>query len=272
MIIKNLKDTKFEIIVSCFIQAFENYFIEMPKDYNYYKKRWTNSKVNYEFSFGIFNQDKLVGFILNVIDNRKEYLTAYNAGTGILPDYRGKKLVKKLYEFALDQFKKNNINKCSLEVIIANKFAIKAYANVGFKINRELVSFKGIINIKKETFRLKELKFNNIIWNNLPNQESYAWDFQKESIKHLKLRYFELLEDNKVIAYFIINPENNYLMQFDLLDQNQNWNQLFNAIKSISKEIKIINVSKQLKEKINAIKTIDLTKIVSQYEMDLILK
>lgn len=270
MIIKSLKNTSFKEIANCFIKAFEHYFVEMPKDHNYYKNRWTNAKVNYEYSYGIFDENNLVGFILTVVDYRKEQLTAYNAGTGVLPLYRGKKLVKKLYEFALIQFKNNNINKCTLEVITANKFAIKAYESVGFKIQRELICFSGTIKVKNEHFTLNEHSFKSINWNNLPNQDMYAWDFQKESIKHLNLRYFELLENNKLIAYFIINLDNKYLMQFNLLNKNKNWNQLFSAIKSISKEIKIINVAKNRTEKIKIITSVGLKKTVTQYEMDLI--
>lgn len=272
MKIQNLKNTPFKEIVNCFIKAFENYYIEMPKDHEYYKNRWTNAKVDYSYSYGIFEQEKIIGFILNVIDYRKGYLTAYNTGTGILPEYRGKKLVKKLYEFAINQFKKDTINRCSLEVITENKFAIKAYQSVGFKIDKTLICFSGKIKVKEESFNLIEKDLKNINWNNLPNQDYYAWDFQKESIKHLNLSYFEIVFKNKPIAYFIINQENNFLMQFDLLNKNANWNQLFNAIKSISKEIRIINVAKCLEEKINAIKFVGLKETVNQFEMDLFLK
>lgn len=101
MIVKHLGHTDFNVIMECFLSSFEGYFVKMPTDHDYYKKRWKAAKVNLELSYGMFDDNKLVGFIIYVIDEREGQLIAFNTGTGIIRDYRGKGIVKSIYDYAL---------------------------------------------------------------------------------------------------------------------------------------------------------------------------
>ena len=38
MKVKKLGDITFELIIDCFLKSFENYYVEVPSDKNYYKK------------------------------------------------------------------------------------------------------------------------------------------------------------------------------------------------------------------------------------------
>ena len=120
MYIKNLSDIDFRVLMGCFLKSFENYFVKMPTDHNYYKERWRIANVKYELSYGMFDQEKLVGFMINGVDVRSGNLIAFNTGTGVLPSHRGLQIVKKLYEYAIPVLKKYGINKCKLEVIKEN--------------------------------------------------------------------------------------------------------------------------------------------------------
>ena len=60
--------------------------------------------------------------------------TAFNSGTGVVPKYRGRRIVKQLYDFAIPELLKRGVEKCGLEVIKENEKAIKAYRRVGFEI------------------------------------------------------------------------------------------------------------------------------------------
>ena len=97
MIVKHLGHTDFNTIMACFLSAFENYFVKMPTDPKYYKQRWKAAKVNFNLSYGMFDNDKLVGFIINAIDERYGEYIAFNTGTGVIPEYRGQKIVKSIY-------------------------------------------------------------------------------------------------------------------------------------------------------------------------------
>lgn len=273
MIVKSLKNTPLEEIIECFLLAFSNYYVEMPTSNDYYKNRWGVAKVDFNYSYGMFENEKLIGFIINAIDHRYGFLTAYNTGTGVIPDFRRQNIVKKIYDFAIPNLKKHGVEKCLLEVIIENKFAIKSYQNIGFEITRTLKCFGGSISSQELKNNLVEKKLNSIDFDKLPNQEYYSWDFYKNSVKRNKdLRYFQLENNNSIDSYFIINNSNGYIAQFDLFEKSdENWSELFSAMTSISKEIKVINVDNKFQDKITNLTALDLKNSINQYEMEMVL-
>lgn len=269
--VKNLENIEFETIIDCFLKSFKNYSVKMPTDINYYKERWKIAKVDFNLSYGMFEGRNLIGFIINAIDERNGIKIAFNTGTGVLPKFRGKRIIKSIYNYAIPDLKRNGITKCSLEVLTDNIIAIKSYQSSGFKICKTYECYKGDINIKpiKKSI-LRKVKFDSIDWDNLPNQDFYSWDFQSETIKNGSYSYYQLIKDNSIESYFIINPNNKFLAQFEVLKENiGSWSRLFNEIKNISKTIRVINVDTRLIEKIKFIKFIGLSNTVNQYEMEM---
>ena len=147
MIVKKLGNIAFETIIDCFLKSFKNYYVELPTDINYYKQRWELAKVDFNLSYGMFDNEKLIGFIINAVDERNGIKIAFNTGTGVLPEYRGKRIVKSIYDDAIPDLKKNGITKCSLEVITDNMKAIKSYQSIGFEICKTFECYKGAINL-----------------------------------------------------------------------------------------------------------------------------
>ncbi len=273
MKVKKLENIEFDALTDCFIKSFENYYVEVPKDKNYYKKRWEMSKVDYALSYGMFDGEKLVGFIINAIDNRNGKKIAFNTGTGVLPEYRGKRIVKSIYDFAIPDLKNNGITKCSLEVIVENSKAIKSYQSIGFTICKEFNCFSGEIKLNSnETIELTRVDYDTFDWKEMPNQDLYSWDFNSEVLKNGDYEYYHIMHNNFVESYFIVNPKTEYLAQFEILKNSDGcWNRLFGGIKEVSKTIKIINVDTRLKQKIDVINSIGLSNTVNQFEMEMII-
>ena len=138
MEIRPLTETPLETTVECLTRAFSDYFVQMPADPIYWRKRWKGARVDYRASFGAFEKEQLVGFMIHGLDFRNGLYTAFNTGTGVVPAFRGQRLVGKMYETALPQLENRGIRACSLEVIQENEKAVKAYQKVGFSIVREL--------------------------------------------------------------------------------------------------------------------------------------
>lgn len=274
MTIRSLDTIPFETLMECFNVSFENYFVPMSTDLNFWEARWAEAKVDYNLSFGMFENETLIGFIINAIDTRNGHKIAFNTGTGVLPEHRGKKIVKKIYAHALGEFKKNEITKCSLEVITTNERAIKSYQSIGFQITRTLKCFSGVISSKKDSsLTIIEKKLSEIKWDQLPNQSLYSWDNQTNSVLKGPYQYFQILNYGQPESYFICNPDNGYIAQFDVLSSNNlAWERLFLGIRSISETIKINNVDAQLIDKIEALKSNGLKNTIDQYEMELPLK
>ena len=274
MTVRNLANISFDELLSCFLAAFENYYVQMPTDKSYYKERWRLAKVDYNYSYGMFDKNKLVGFIIHAIDKRNGTLIAFNTGTGVLPSYRGKKIVKSIYQFALKDLEQNGIEKITLEVIRKNEIAVKTYKSIGFEICKNYQCFTGIINVENTNhFDLEEVELSKVKWENLPSQQSYSWDFQKETILEGNYRFFQIVYKKEFESFFIINPVNHYLVQFDVLNAAKNsWQRLFSAIKKYSDTVKVINVDDRFEDKIIQLHNIGLENFVNQYEMELNIK
>jgi len=271
MKVQHLQDTPFDELLDCFLKAFENYYVKMPTDTQYYRKRWKAAMVDFSASYGMFDEGKLIGFIIHAIDTRNGMFTAFNVGTGVLPAYRGKRVINTIYQTALVNLKERGIERIALEVITENKVAISAYKAIGLKICKEYKCFLGLIKVEeKGEFELKKVDASTIQWDTLPNQEYYSWENQKESLLSGNYSYFQVLHNNKVESFFIMIPESGYVAQFDIMiSNNDSWNRLFSAIEQISINIKINNVDIRLTEKIKQLQRIGLENKIDQFEMEL---
>ena len=105
MKIRPLTDCPLSQIVDCLGEAFENYFVKMPSDVEFWRNRFKAARVDYNLSYGVFDQDGLVAFIIHGIDQHLGQKTAFNTGTGVIPSFRGRQLVDKIYEFAIPKLK-----------------------------------------------------------------------------------------------------------------------------------------------------------------------
>ncbi|WP_299536729.1 GNAT family N-acetyltransferase [Ulvibacterium sp.] len=269
MIVKSLGNTDFDLVLESFLLAFQNYFVTVPTNGNYYMERWKTAKVDFNFSYGMFDGETLVGFVIHAIDHRDGKLMAFNTGTGVIPDYRGKKIVQSIYEYALNDLRRIGVTHCALEVITKNERAIRAYTGIGFKTCRTYACFKGTINPeKREVVALKEVDLGKVDWANLPNQDFYSWDNQKESILRSKYKFFQVMTNTSPESFFIIHPDTGYLVQFDVLNENEDaWNRLFSGIRQISSTVKINNVDLGLTDKLEQLNSIGLVNTIDQYEM-----
>jgi len=115
----------------------------MPSDPVFWQNRWNWARVDYELSFGVFEGEQLVAFIINGIDQHNGKRTAFNTGTGVIKNFRGQQLVDKMYAAALPHFQKAGIEKYLLEVFVNNERAIRVYERIGFKKIRRLKCYKG---------------------------------------------------------------------------------------------------------------------------------
>ncbi|KXX66627.1 GNAT family N-acetyltransferase [Flammeovirga sp. SJP92] len=273
MKVDNLSKVSFGEIIDCFLKAFENYYVKMPTDQEYYRQRWKAAKVDFNLSYGMFDDEKLVGFIIHAVDKRLGLQTAFNTATGVIPAYRGKRIVQSIYDFALRDLRKNGIEKSVLEVITDNERAVRAYQKVGFKICKDYRCYSGKINSNSDsTIEMQKITMEEYHWDQLPNQQFYSWDFQKETILEGHYTLYEVIWEGKSESYFAIDIKKKYLGQFDVFSQDQKaWERLFNAIGKVVDEVKIINVDHRLEDKLNYISFLKLNNIVNQFEMELML-
>jgi len=145
--IKSLEGVDTGKLLSVFQQAFADYLVPFKLERSSFEKKFIEKLgIDLQNSGGVFHGKQLVGFLYTRTGSYLGKKTAYNGGTGVLPQFRGMSLTTRLYEFLLPKFKKEGVQQCVLEVIDQNKAAIKAYQKVGFKIVRKLKCFKMTAN------------------------------------------------------------------------------------------------------------------------------
>src|SRR6478735_7672377 len=101
---RTLENTSLAEITAFFNAAFADYFVPINATVEAMQNRWRSSRVDFNLSVGAFEAGKLVAFIFTGVDDWQGRKTAYNAGTGVIPEFRGRKLVSELYDFAIPLF------------------------------------------------------------------------------------------------------------------------------------------------------------------------
>lgn len=275
MQIKNLTHISFDAIVDCFNESFADYFVNIKLPASFWKKRWASDRVDFSLSFGMYDKGKLVGFILNGIGVHNGEKTAFNAGTGVIPSYRGQRIVKQLYAHALPVFIENKIEICILEVIQENIKAIRAYQSVGYEIIKNYKCFSGEIEekaIDSSPFLFEKIKAPN--WGKYKplNDRGHSWGNSKSSIEIAKeYDCWEMTNNTELIGYFIVHPTSGTITQLEV--ENQDWSKygaaLFNKIATIQSKVKINNLDEKDYAKIEYLQAVGLKNTIDQYEMKL---
>ena len=148
---KFLKTEQLPQIFETFAIAFADYYLEVSSvSERIFANRSVKNGVRYDCSVGVFDESKLVGFTLVGFDDWQGRPAAFDAGTGIIPDYRGQGIAGKMFDFATPKLRDQGVEKFLLEVLQVNEPAIKAYQAAGFSITRELDCFE---------LKLDEFKF-----------------------------------------------------------------------------------------------------------------
>ena len=267
MEIKRLDSTPLDTIYEAFVAAFTNYVIALDFNRELHLTRWKTAGVDFTLSYGVFDQDQLVAFILHVPIQDE----IYNFGTGVIPSHRGHGLIQKIYAFAASDLKKFKSTK--LEVIIGNDRAVTVYHKIGFVKYRELLSFQGVLNICCGPTHEFHYSVRPLIYTNemakmrlfTPSSEADSNVLLKTPERH---ETHELRYGSTLIAYAVYTPYNGSLRELGAVDPiDRHLDQLLMHMKLPGTNIRLMNVDKDAKEMIRFLQNKGLNNFVSQYEM-----
>lgn len=142
VITRPLSDPEFDAFYNCWVIAYSDYKVPLQITKDELKLYAVQNGVDFAASAGAFVDDKLVGFLVNGIRKYDGVLTAYDAGTAIIPEYRGKGISTKLFTVVEKAIKQLGVKRYQLEVICDNEPAYKAYLKNGFSVSRDFECFK----------------------------------------------------------------------------------------------------------------------------------
>ncbi|MDW3646817.1 MAG: GNAT family N-acetyltransferase [Bacteroidia bacterium] len=265
MKIKSLADTNLSDIVACLLEAFEGYFVKMPESIDYWEERFRGARVEYELSFGMFDEERLVGFIMNGIDTQEGALTAFNTGTGVIPAYRSQKVVDRIYQEALPHLAERGVQNCRLEVIQANDRAIRVYERIGFRKIKSLLSFRGDCKIGESSLSQKEVKLSSIEDLIRQKEQFYSWDFTYEAISKNETSFQCYLLDQYDNSYYIVKPEAKMLVHYELPEDA--FAGLISKLSPLCENIRLVNVDASRVKLIDTLAELGFENYINQYEM-----
>lgn len=268
MEIKNLETVSFERIVPCLTESFKGYFVDMPSEVEFWKRRFENGRMDRSLSWGCVDNGRLIGFVINGIDFDNGTLVAFNMGTGVIPDFRGNSLVDKMYRYGMPDLKSRGVERCRLEVIDKNERAIRVYKRIGFSANRTLYCYKGVAGTE-HTVKIKEVSIGSV--EPYLIDDHYSWENKIRTIQtpYTVYKAYSVMapEELHPCGYFVINPENGYIPQLE--SETGQWKYLFDAIGQVSQQFKINNIDERRIELLEFMRTAGFENTINQYQMEL---
>jgi len=267
MHVTTLSHTPIEKVVHCLSHSFQGYFVELPSDVDFWAKRFTYARVNWNHSWGVFDGDQLVGFVVHALDQEGGVYTAYNTGTGILPAYRGKQWVDQLYAYGLPRLHEAGVRRCTLEVIDQNHTAIRVYERIGFRRKRALHSFRGTLPHHNGS-HLVECPLDDVLTTKVDHR--YSWDYQSATIRkagnlYCAYRVFDPKSQN--CGHVILNPETGRIAQLE--SEQDAWHDLLQGIAQLRSDINMANVTEDRRKLLATFKELDVSLTLTQYEMEM---
>ncbi len=279
MEIKTLTGIDPEEILKVFNRSFSDYFIPLQLNEEQLVAKMQAEKVDLSLSVGVFENGELIAFILHGFDTINCERITYNAGTGVIPEQRGLGLTKKMYQYITPILSKKGINRSLLEVITGNTQAIRSYERSGYKIRRELICYKGEVEITTINKNLEIKVLENYNWELMESfwDISPTWQNSKNVVNDLKainISHGAYLE-GQLVGYIIYNPASKRLQQIAVSKYHRREKIASTLLSKLTEEhnstLSIINVDKSSIPTNVFFEKTGLKKTLKQFEMELLL-
>ena len=255
-----------------FNEAFSDYFVKIELTPEMLQEKFDSENIDLKLSAGAFHEGKPVAFIFHAVRKNR----AYNAGTGVIPDFRGKNITSQMYEFIRPKLKSAGVEEVVLEVINKNTPAIKSYEKAGFSKVVDLNCYKGKIKGKpvNQAVQVKKLStfdFNltQSFWDWQP-----TWQHSTQTIRQLKTyTTFGAVLNDKPVGYFVVNLQKGRVVQFAVHPDYRRQGigtELFRFVsENYDLELQVMNVDGASRETASFLKNLELELFITQYKMKL---
>lgn len=278
-----LENVSIERLHNTFMEAFSDYEVKIDMPILKLKQRLQRTGYVTQASMGASDNDVLVGFLLNSIREWDGKTTAYDAGTGVIKEYRNKGITSAMFLNVLKNLKGMEVEQYLLEVIQSNTSAVHLYKKQGFEVSREFECF----NLEKKLFtctpthQVKHINdITEIDWVKLMS----FWDFKpswQNSIDSIKAVSDEFIcstvsIDDVIVGYGIIDKNTGDIPQI-AVDKSYRGKGIGSSIladlvkNTESSSLNVVNIDSQCISVKDFLLNLGFKLVVKQYEMILTL-
>ncbi|WP_394523739.1 GNAT family N-acetyltransferase [Lacrimispora sp. JR3] len=267
-----------ETIYQAFLNAFSDYPVRMDMSFDQFEKMLKRKGFDPNVSVGAFEEDCLVGFILNGCRKWNGKATAYDVGTGVIPQFRKQGITKHMLQTAKQYCIDSGAEQYILEVLTSNTSAANIYRKNGFAVEREFLCCQ----MERGNDRFDPIHQTEHILN--PDWELFGsfWDYPPswqnsiQSIEALSESFMisAVRKNNHIAGYGIIDKSTGEIPQIAV---DKKWRNkgigssiLADLIKQTDcDQIKILNIDTRSKAMLYFVSAAGFYHTVTQYEMKL---
>lgn len=168
-------------LYNCFLEAFSDYQVDMQMSREQFEQRITRDGVRLDISAGAFDDRKMIGFYMNGAGTWQGKQTAYDAGTGVIPEYRSSGVAKELFAFIVPRLKEVGIAQYLLEVLSENDRAVALYRKLGFvetrvlavlRSDEPLTSFEELPDVSIRPVEEPDWTLFELFWDGYPSWQN----------------------------------------------------------------------------------------------------
>ena len=261
-------------LYECFLEAFSDYQVDMQMSREQFEQRIARDGVRLEFSAGAFDNGKMIGFYMNGAGSWQEKQTAYDAGTGVIPEYRGRSVAKELFAFMAPRLKEVGIAQYLLEVLSENERAVALYRKLGFVETRVLAvlrsdgpvtSFAELQGVSIRAVAEPDWTFFESFWDGYPSWQNSSRAVERVVDRAIMGAYV----DGNCVGYGIVFRPSGNLMQLAVAREYRRRGIGSRILAALSPDeaLKINNIDEQLKGTLAFFEANEFKIALKQYEM-----
>ena len=285
---KFLNESYFQELLQTFLAAFSDYPVPFQHTEEQFRRHLLGNAVDLNFSVGCFAGQKMVAFTLNGFGPWNGRPTAYDSGTGTIPEFRRRGAGRAMFEFMIPVLYKRGTRQILLEVITDNEKAVNLYRALDFKETRKLLVLKAEqplqsqqqpppLKFEREPEGVKVREIVQPDWNLLQS----FWDGEPswqnspaaiERTREVKKIVGAFIED-KCIGYVIFSGDSGKLAQLAVAKENRDRGVASLLLSELQKNtneensLQVINLDKSLTAAVRFFQNRGFTESLIQYEM-----
>ena len=270
-----LTNADFHSLYECFLEAFSDYQVSLQMTEEQFEQRLVRDGVELELSAGAFDDERLVGFYMNGRGIWQGKLTAYDAGTGVVPDHRRRGVAEELFDFLAPRLKEFGFTQYLLEVLTSNERAVALYRKLGFVEVRRLA----VLRSSEPMNPLGDVEGVAIRHMDEPEWEVFcaywdgepSWQNSKDAVERARnqCEIVGAFVDEKCVGYGIVFKPSGILMQLAVAQEfrRRGIGRRLLAALSGDKALKTNNVDEDLKGTLEFYKACGFEIGLRQFEM-----